>query len=167
MNATLKGFLQNNRQALGFMGLHLASRGVRVSLAHSVISARVAVASHPGRRADGLMCGEMSREQSVAACVASSLLSVYLSPSFSSPSLHLLHLSLSPPIPIMHLFPPPVVAVSWGLQSLAVKGGTRQEASLKRAHRDAEAHLRVVLLENLPVHAWPRRHIVEGARLNV
>lgn len=42
----------------------MASCGAGVSLARSVISDRAAVQSHPGRRADGLMCGEMSREQS-------------------------------------------------------------------------------------------------------
>lgn len=106
-NATSEAFLRHDGVLLGIMGLSLASCGAGVSSAHSLISAGAAAASHPGRRADGLMCGEMSREQSVTACVTSSLLSVYLSPSFSSPSLHLLHLSLFPPFPSCISFPPP------------------------------------------------------------
>lgn len=128
------------------MGLHLASCGAVVSSARSVISDRAAVPSHPGRCADGLMCGEMSREQSLApslsACAASSLLSVYLSrpplPSFSSLSLHLPHLSLSPPFslhasfsspPLCAPLPPPRGGCVLGLQSLCHGGrGTRREA---------------------------------------
>lgn len=61
--------------AAGNPAIGSASCSVGVSSAHSLISAAAVVAvmvavasSHPGRRADGLMCGEMSREQSVAAC---------------------------------------------------------------------------------------------------
>lgn len=86
------------------MGLHLASCGAGVSLARSVISDRAVVPSHPGRSTDGLMCGEMSREQSFSPSPSStpphpvslfvSVLSVYLFllslPSFSCLSLHLL-----------------------------------------------------------------------------
>lgn len=126
------------------MGLHLASRGEVVSSARSVISDGAAVPSHPGRRADGLMCGEMSREQSlspsVSACAASFPLSVYLSqpplPSISSLSLHLPHLSLSPPSSLhASLSSPPLYPRSprggcvLGLQSLhRGSRGTRQEA---------------------------------------
>lgn len=41
-----------------------------MSLARSVISDGAAVPSHPGRRTDGLMCGEMSREQSLSSTTA-------------------------------------------------------------------------------------------------
>lgn len=126
------------------MGLHLASCGEAVSSARSVISDGAVVLSHPGRRADGLMCGEMSREQSLSpslsACAASFPLSVYLSqpplPSISSLSLHLPHLSLSPPFSLhASLSSPPLCPVSprggcvLGLQSLHCGSrGTRQEA---------------------------------------
>lgn len=45
---------------LGFMGLHLASCGVR---AFFVIWQRAVMSSHHGCPADGLLCREMSREQ--------------------------------------------------------------------------------------------------------
>lgn len=98
----------------------------RVSWARSVISDGAVVPSHPGRRADGLMCGEMSREQSLApslpACVASSVLSVYLSrppPPFISSTSHYL-----PPSLHASFSSPPVVAVSWGCRvCAAVVGG--------------------------------------------
>lgn len=141
------------------MGLHLASCGAAVSSARSVISDGAAVPSHPGRRADGLMCGEMSREQSLApslsACAASSLLSVYLSrpplPSFSSLSLHLPHLSLSPPFSLHASFSspplcaplPPVVAVSWGCRVCAAAvgglGGRPGETSSPRRRSPSQA----------------------------
>lgn len=97
------------------MGLHLASCGAGVSLARSVISDRAVVPSHPGRCTDGLMCGEMSREQSfspslspplrLSLCLSTSPCFLFTSfcfplpslPSFSSLSLHLLYLSLSAP----------------------------------------------------------------------
>lgn len=104
------------------MGLHLASCGAGVSLARSVISDGAVVPSHPGRCTDGLMCGEMSREQSFSPslssplgrsqCVSTSSCFLFTSScsplpsfSFSSPSLHLLYLSLSPLFPFMHLPP--------------------------------------------------------------
>lgn len=103
------------------MGLHLASCGAGVSLARSVISDRAVVPSHPGRCTDGLMCGEMSREQSFSPSLSSPLcLSLCLSTSpcflftsfcFPSPRSLLSHLcpfifstSHYLPLPFMHLF---------------------------------------------------------------
>lgn len=99
-------------------------------------------------------------------------------PSFSSLSLHLLYLSLSPPLPFMHLFPlssffalpslPPsvisplsprgdcVLGAAESCVCAAAVGGLGGRPRLKRAHRDAGAHLRLVLPENLPVHAPTR-----------
>lgn len=171
------------------MGLHLASCGAGVSLARSVISDRAVVPSHPGRRTDGLMCGEMSREQSFSPSLSSPLrLSFRAS---TSPCFLFTSLCLPPPLRslLSHLCPfisstshylppphpscillqptlccyppllPPVVTVSWGCRgSCLCSGGrgTRREAPAKRAHRDAGAHLRLVLPENLPVHAPTR-----------
>lgn len=104
------------------MGLHLASCGAGVSLARSVISDRAVVPSHPGRCTDGLMCGEMSREQSfspslssplrLSLCVSTSPCFLFTSFCFPSPRSLLSHLcpfisstSHYLPLPFMHLFP--------------------------------------------------------------
>lgn len=83
------------------MGLHLASCGAGVSLARSVISDRAVVPSHPGRCTDGLMCGEMSREQSfspslsshppVSLCLSTSPCFLFTSFCFPSPRSPLSH----------------------------------------------------------------------------
>ncbi|MEQ2163862.1 hypothetical protein GOODEAATRI_000413 [Goodea atripinnis] len=71
--------------------------------------------------------------------------------------LHLLYLSLSPLCASFHssllpVAPPP--PVSWGCRGTsACTGSTGGPA--KRNHRDAAAHLRLVLPENLPVHGLP------------
>lgn len=54
----------------GFMGLHLASCGVR---AFFVIWQRAAMSSHHGCPADGLLCREMSREQAFSLSLSCSL----------------------------------------------------------------------------------------------
>lgn len=87
------------------MGLHLASCGAGVSLARSVISDRAVVPSHPGRRTDGLMCGEMSREQSFSPSLSSPLrLSFRAS---TSPCFLFTSLCLPPPLRslLSHLCP--------------------------------------------------------------
>lgn len=71
----------------GFMGLHLASCGVR---AFFVIWQRAVMSSHHGCPADGLLCREMSREQALSLSLFLSL-SISLSP--KAPSLlHILGL---------------------------------------------------------------------------
>lgn len=104
----------------------------RVSRARSVISDGAAAPSHPGRRADGLMCGEMSREQSLAPSLPACL------PLPASPSSH-------------YLPPSPRGGCVLGLRWL---GGKPRRNELTETPK---AHLKLVLLENLPVHAPLRR----------
>lgn len=60
----------------GFMGLHLASCGVR---AFFVIWQRAVMSSHHGCPADGLLCREMSREQPLSLLLSLWLFSLSLS----------------------------------------------------------------------------------------
>lgn len=105
------------------MGLHLTSCGAGVSLARSVISDGAVVPSHPGRCADGLMCGEMSRKQSFSLSTNPPPLSVVLftsvCPFIVSTFQYLPVLSIFTPSrllisPLFHPSPP-VATASWGL----------------------------------------------------
>lgn len=133
----------------GFMGLHLASCGVR---AFFVIWQRAVMSSHHGCPADGLLCREMSREQPL-----SLLLSLCL--------FHSLCLSRSLP-------EPPPFFMSWGccISSLSCDSGSSVGGELVEPALDAGAHLRLVLPENLPLHALPSTHArsdEKAARLNL
>lgn len=158
-NGTLKGFLQNNRRAPDWwdcIWLPVAP-GVLGSLSHFRRSSGAVPPWAPCRWAHVWRNEPRAITRSFSPCVCR-LLRAFCLPLPASPSLHLLHLSLSPPFPSCISFLSPRCGCVLGLQSLCRGGrGTRREARRNELTETPKAHLKLVLLENLPVHAPPRR----------